>query len=86
MMNTVEQIIKNESVEDVVSFFALFRSAQDVDRMYSRHRQEIVLNGELVNTYNSLFSNGVLISDKNGKTVKGPNWKTPKFMTENKYS
>jgi hypothetical protein len=54
--------------------------------MYSRHRQEIVLNGELVNTYNSLFSNGVLISDKNGKTVKGPNWKTPKFMTENKYS
>ncbi|URM28157.1 immunity protein [Pseudomonas frederiksbergensis] len=85
-MSPIEQIIKNESVEDVVSYFALFRSAQAVDRMYGRHRQEIILNGELVKTYNSLFSDGVLASDENGKTVKGPNWKPPQFITENKYS
>lgn len=84
-MNTVEQIIKNESVEEVVSVFALFRSASAVDRMYGRFRVEVITSGELVRTYNYLFEEGILASDENGRTVKGPNWKAPAFFVEKRY-
>jgi hypothetical protein len=84
-MSTVEQIIKNEPVEDVVSVFALFRTASALNRMYGCFRQEAILNGELVKAYNLLFKEGVLMSDENGKTVKGPNWKAPDFFIEKRY-
>lgn len=84
-MNTVEKIIKNEPVTDVVSLFALFWPAMRIDRMYGRYRSEVIQEGILVDTYNSLFNEGVLSSDKSGKTVKGPNWKMPTFMAEKRY-
>jgi hypothetical protein len=84
-MSTVEQIIKNEPVKDVVSVFALFRPASAVDRMYGCFNQEVILNGELAKAYNLLLMEGVLASDENGKTVKGPNWKAPDFFIEKRY-
>ncbi|VVN22673.1 immunity protein [Pseudomonas fluorescens] len=84
-MNIIEEIIKNEPIVDVVSFFALFWPAMRIDSMYGRYRQETILKGELVDAYNSLFREGVLASDENGKTIKGPNWKPPAFVTEKRY-
>ncbi|MNG22561.1 hypothetical protein D3C84_1070580 [compost metagenome] len=84
-MNIVEEIIKNEPIVDVVSFFALFWPAMRIDSMYGRYRRDAILKGELVDAYNSLFSDGVLASDENGKTIKGPNWKPPVFVTEKRY-
>ena len=83
-MNAVEQIVKNESTQEVVSVFALFRSAMQVESMYRRFRPEMS-HGELVDTYNVLFENGVLASDENGKTVKGPNWTASTFFKEKRY-
>jgi hypothetical protein len=83
-MNAVEQIVKNESTEEVVSVFALFRSAMQVERMYGRFRPEMS-HGELVRVYNLLFQDGILASDENGKTVKGPNWIAPDFFKEKRY-
>lgn len=84
-MNTVERIIKNEPVADVVSLFALLWPAMRIDRMYGLYRSEVIQEGILVATYNSLFNDGVLSSDKSGKTVKGPNWKAPTFLVEKRY-
>jgi hypothetical protein len=85
-VNTVEQILQNESVEEVVTVFALFKSASAVDRMYGLFRLEVITSGELVRTYNHLFEVGILASDENGKTVKGPNWKAPTFFVEKRYA
>ncbi|SDS35797.1 hypothetical protein SAMN05216579_0599 [Pseudomonas granadensis] len=81
-MNTVEEIIKNEPMADVISFLALSFHPMRIDRMYSRHCNNIP-HSVFVDTYNSLFTNGVLCNDENGNTIKGPNWTTPAFLTEN---
>ena len=83
-MNTVEQIVKNEPTEEVVSVFALFRSAMQVESMYGRFRPEMS-HGELVSVYNLLFEKGILASDENGRTIKGPNWIAPDFFREKRY-
>ncbi|WP_025109418.1 hypothetical protein [Pseudomonas sp. H1h] len=84
-MNTVEKIIRNEPVSEVISLFALMWPAMRIDNMYGRYRTEVISEGILMDTYNSLFKNGVLSIDANGKTVKGPNWIAPTFVTEKRY-
>lgn len=85
-MSTVEQIVKNESVEDVLTVFALGSAIPTLDRMFARYRHEVVASGELLQTYAKLFEKGVLADGKGPVAIKGPNWKAPKLMTENRYS
>lgn len=85
-MSTVEQIVKNESVEDVLTVFALGSATPTLDRMFARYRYEVAASGELLQTYAKFFEKGVLADAKGPVAIKGPNWKAPKFMTENRYS
>jgi hypothetical protein len=85
-VSIVEQIVKNESVEDILTVFALGSAIPSLDRMFGRYRYEVIASGELLRTYAKLFEEGVLANGEGPVAVKGPNWKAPKFMTENKYS
>ncbi|MBT9266667.1 immunity protein [Pseudomonas sp. MG-9] len=84
-MSTVEKIIKNEPIAEVISLFALCFHPMRIDQMYVRYRKDTISHGVFVDTYNSLFRDGVLSYDENGKTIKGPNWTPPAFMTEKRY-
>lgn len=85
-MSTVEQIVKNESVEDVLTVFALGSATPTLDRMFARYRYQVIASGELLQTYAKLFEKVVLADGKGPVAIKGPTWKAPKFMTENRYS
>jgi hypothetical protein len=85
-MSIVEQIVKNESVEDVLTVFALGSAIPSLDRMFGRYRYEVIASGELLETYARLFEQGVLANGNGPIAVKGPNWRAPKFMTDNTYS
>lgn len=85
-MSIVEQIVKNESVEDVLTVFALGSAIPSLDRMFGRYRYEVIESGELLETYALLFAKGVLANGNGPVAVKGPNWREPKFMTDSKYS
>lgn len=84
-MNTIEQIVKNESLDDIVAVFALFNAPPHLDMMIRRHNRELIKYGDLESTYTRLFANGILAKGEKGLSVKGPNWTPPKFMTENRY-
>ncbi|EOX8475279.1 immunity protein [Salmonella enterica subsp. arizonae] len=81
---SLKDIVKNESVEDVLTFLGPTSDYRKLDRLYTYNRFDVVSSGELSSTYDGLFRNGVL-QDLNGKVVKGPNWKAPTFVTEKKY-
>ncbi len=86
-MNTIEQIVKNESLDDIVTVFALFKPNPHLDMMIRRYNREVLDKyGELESSYTRLFAAGVLAKGEKGLAIKGPNWKAPKFMIENKYS
>lgn len=85
-MSIVEQIIKNETVEDVLTVFALGSAIPSLDRMFGRYRYEVIENGELLKTYARLFEEGVLANGDGPIAIKGPNWKAPHFMSNNKYA
>ncbi|MGF6129453.1 hypothetical protein QF019_004681 [Pseudomonas frederiksbergensis] len=84
-MSLVEQIVKNETVEDVLSVFALSSGIPSLDRMFGRYRYEVIASGELLRTYARLFEEGVLANGEGPIAVKGPNWKAPPFVTEQRY-
>ena len=85
-MSIVEQIVKNETVEDVLTVFALGSAIPSLDRMFGRYRYEVIQNGELLKTYARLFEEGVLARGDGPIAIKGPNWSPPKFMIENRYT
>jgi hypothetical protein len=85
-MSIVEQIVKNESVEDVLTVFALGSAIPSLDRLFGRYRYEVIASGELLETYARLFEQGVLANGDGPVAVKGPNWRAPSFMTNNTYS
>ncbi|QPI34063.1 immunity protein [Serratia sp. CMO1] len=80
----LKDIVKNESVEDVLTFLGPTADYRKLDRLYTYNRFDAISSGELSSTYDALFQKGVL-QDQNGKVVKGPNWKEPKFVAEKKY-
>lgn len=53
--------------------------------MYVKYRFDVVANRELLFTYQRLIKEGKLAEDDKGYTLKGPNWKEPKFLTDKKY-
>nr|WP_301271587.1 immunity protein [Pseudomonas mandelii] len=69
-----------------MTVFALGSAIPSLDRMFGRYRYEAIESGELLKTYARLFEEGVLANGEGPVAIKGPNWKAPKFMTENKYS
>ncbi|MDI2142003.1 MULTISPECIES: immunity protein [unclassified Pseudomonas] len=85
-MSIIEQIVKNETVEDVLTVFALGSAIPSLDRMFGRYRYEVIENGELLKTYARLFEEGVLANGDGPIATKGPNWKAPDFMSNNKYA
>ncbi|WP_432218636.1 immunity protein [Pseudomonas kribbensis] len=85
-MSIVEQIVKNETVEDVLTVFALGSAIPSLDRMFGRYRYEVIQSGELLKTYARLFEEGVLACGDGPIAIKGPNWSPPKFMIENRYT
>lgn len=85
-MSTVEDIVRNESVEDVLTVFALNMGMPRLDMMYGRYKKEVVLNGELFSTFQRLVDGGVLASSGSWHSAKGPNWKAPAFLEDGKYN
>lgn len=77
-------IVKNESIEDVLTFLGPTTDYRRLDRLYTYNRFEAITSGDLSAIYDELFQKGVL-QDLNGKAVKGVNWKAPAFVTEKKY-
>jgi len=84
-MLDLEGIYKNESVEDVLLFFAPKTAYPIIDRMYVRYRFEVVERALLYPAYAKLLKEGKFVEDEKGHTLKGPNWKEPKFVTDKKY-
>ncbi|EJB8386660.1 MULTISPECIES: immunity protein [Pseudomonas aeruginosa group] len=84
-MLNLEAIYKNESIEDVLLYFAPRTPYPSIDRMYVRYRFEAVASGELLRTHQRLFQEGKLKKTGRPLPEKGPSWKEPKFVTEKKY-
>ena len=85
-MSTVEMIVKNESLDDIVTVFALIKATPHLDMMIRIHNRELLKeHGALENAYTRLINAGVLANGENGLAVKGPNWAPPAYMTERRY-
>jgi hypothetical protein len=85
-MNTIEQIVKNETLDDIVTVFSLFKPNPHLDMMIRRYNRDLIKKyGVLEDSYTRLIAAGVLINGDKGLALKGPKWKAPKFMTENRY-
>ncbi|KKY78961.1 hypothetical protein OA46_22425 [Enterobacter cloacae] len=85
MSSSIEEMIKNESVIDVLRYFGPGRDISIIDRMYVSYKFEVVSEGVLLYEYKKLFDNGELKYDSNKNVIKGPNWKEPDFVTQKKY-
>ncbi len=83
-MSTVEKIIKTEPMADVISVFALAFHPMRIDQMYARYQKDTP-HFVFLEIYKSLLRDGVLAHDEHGKTIKGPNWTPPAFMTDKRY-
>ncbi len=84
-MNTIEKIVKNEPIVDILTAFGIGLAYPSLDRMIGRYRFEVIANGELLKTYARLFEEGVLANGEGPVAIKGPNWEAPKFVTEKLY-
>ncbi|MDD1013208.1 immunity protein [Pseudomonas rubra] len=85
-MSTIKDIILNESVADVLTALLPGSSIQNIDRMYVNYKFEVIASGELLNTCQRLYAEGVFATGENGRTIKGPKWKAPAFVTSKKYA
>lgn len=85
MSSSIEEMIKNESVIDMLRYFGPSRHISIIDRMYVSYKFEVVSEGVLLCEYKKLFDNGELKYDSNKNVIKGPNWKEPDFVTQKKY-
>ena len=84
-MLDLENIYKNETVEDVLLHFAPRTPYPSIDRMYVRFNFEVVANGELLRTHQRLFNEGKLKHVGKPLPEKGPNWREPEFVKEKRY-
>ncbi|MCL9803315.1 hypothetical protein [Pseudomonas sp. AKS31] len=85
-MNTIEQIVKNEPLDDIVTVFSLFKPNPHLDMMIRQYNRDLISQyGALEDAYTRLIASGVLAHGDKGLAIKGPNWKAPKFMAEKRY-
>ncbi|MBH3418407.1 hypothetical protein A3L25_010805 [Pseudomonas putida] len=87
-MNTIHDVVKNESPTDVILFLTRGTgiSHPHIDRLYTQNNW--IHLGDcmaLIELTRKMTSDG-LIEQKAGGYVKGPKWSAPKFMLENKYT
>nr|WP_024966736.1 hypothetical protein [Pantoea sp. IMH] len=80
-----KKMIENESVEDVLLFFAPKRSYPDIDRIYVRYSFEVAAKRELLISFQRLIKEGKLAKNEKGHAIKGPYWQEPVFVTEKRY-
>ncbi|WP_028621610.1 hypothetical protein [Pseudomonas sp. Ant30-3] len=85
-MNTIEQLVRNESIDDIITVFALVKATPQLDLMIARYKPEALRHGELQQAYARLFKKGVLAKGEKGLATKGPNWKAPPFVMEKRYT
>ncbi|MDQ0122376.1 hypothetical protein J2W17_001321 [Pseudomonas lini] len=81
----LEQMVKSESVRDLLLIFAIGLAFPSIDQMFGRYRFEAIANGELVSIYERLFEESVLTEGVSAIAIKGPNWRAPGFVVENRY-
>jgi hypothetical protein len=81
----LEQMVKSESVRDLLLIFAIGLAFPSIDQMFGRFRFEAIACGELVSIYERLFEEGVLAEGVGAIAIKGPNWKVPQFVIEKRY-
>lgn len=88
-MLNLEQIIKNESVEDIILFFASRPNGIGyirLDSLFVRFRHEVIEEGELLKTTQRMRREKII--ETRGQSMlyfPGPHWREPQFMAEKKY-
>lgn len=85
MKISIENIIKNESVRDVLRYFGPGRHVSKIDQMYVSYKFEAISEGVVLLEYKKMFDDGELAYNSNHDVIKGPNWKAPDFVTQKKY-
>ena len=84
-MTTIEQIVRNETLDDIVTVFALAKPNPHLDMMIRRYNRDALKYGELERAYTRLFAAGILAQGEKGLAIKGPNWKAPQFVLDKRY-
>lgn len=84
-MLDLENIYKNESVEDILLHFAPRTPYPVIDRMFVRYKFEVISEGKLLQTFQRFIWEGKLVENENPLPEKGPNWKEPDFVTQKRY-
>lgn len=87
-MNTINDIVINETPVDVVLFLTNKRGIDHprLDRLYNQNRWvNIGDNMKLIELIKNMKSRG-LIQEQDGRYIRGPNWKAPTFLLEKKYT
>lgn len=87
-MNNINDIVANENPRDVILFVVRNKSISYpmIDMLYSRNDWVNIGNNlELLKLVHNMKLEG-LIDNSDGGIRKGPVWKEPAFMTENKYT
>ncbi|WP_153787210.1 hypothetical protein [Pseudomonas sp. EMN2] len=87
-MNTINDIIKNEKPVDVILFLTSKNGIDHprLDRLYSLNNWPHINNNmRLIELVGNMIAEG-LIESKGGRHTKGPNWRAPQFMLDNKYT
>jgi leucyl-tRNA synthetase len=89
MMLNCEEIIKNESLEEIILFFSGRPGGIGyikLDQLFVLFRHSAIADGELLLTTQRMYREG-MIENRGHSMVffKGLNWKEPAFMTEKKY-
>ncbi|PLR63149.1 hypothetical protein QCBJ_12365 [Pseudomonas sp. QC2] len=87
-MSNINDVVVAEAPRDVVLFIIRNKpvSYPMLDRLYNRNGWVNISNNlELLKLVGNMELEG-LIENVDGGIRKGPNWKEPTFMAENKYS
>lgn len=87
-MTHINDLVRAETPRDVILFITRndnVTSYPSLDRLYSRNQWIHFSNNlELQALVDTMVREGLILNDEGGLR-KGPNWKAPAFLVENKY-
>lgn len=86
-MNTISEIIINESPTDVILWLVRRSgiSHPRLDNLYNRNGWANIGDClQLINLVKKMINEGLIQYGGNGY-IKGPNWREPEFLTHKKY-
>lgn len=88
-MSLITKILQSETPEDVILFAVRSESGISyprLDGLYSRNGWVNIGNNlELMKLVRNMALGGLVVY-KDLTLIKGPNWRRPTFLTENKYT